>query len=186
MGRRLRLVVLALAVLTVAWVVPVVAVNAIENRHSVDIRQLIVNDPRAYPALARHDWQDLSIDPNTAGAYGRTWSSGKIRLAQTVHKYNSTAGALVAYSEHDPLLTHRPKEVAVSTAFIPELTADQAQISCDQYTKKKGKLRCDMWRAWMRYGQYTVDIFVKNVIMTAPEFISITKQANTVMSRAVQ
>ena len=60
-----------MAVLTVAWVVPVVAVNAIESRHSVDIRQLIVNDPQAYPALARHDWQDLSIGPNTAGAYGR-------------------------------------------------------------------------------------------------------------------
>jgi hypothetical protein len=174
----------ALAVLVVAWAVPIIALNAIENKHAVDPRGLIVDNPRAYPSLKPRKWID-QVASGSEGVYTRSWSSGQVRLLESVHRYGSSISAVYAFSTQDPVFAYERK-VQTPLANQPAgLRADQVEIFCADFISTRGfRDKCLAWGAWLRYGQYTVYIAIKNAILSEAEFASITQRADAVANQA--
>ncbi len=186
MRRRLIIVGCVLAVLTAAWAVPVIALNAIQNKHNVDARELVVDDPATYPLLKPLKWTDRGIASDAEGVYARSWASGKVRLFEKVHRYGSSIGAFYAFWTQDPLFAYE-RRARILTAQPPSsLRADQAELFCADLTFKHGSgHKCFGWGAWLRYGQYTVYIAIANMVLSEADFSSIMQRVDAVIDRAL-
>jgi hypothetical protein len=186
MRRQLTILASALAVLVVAWAVPVIALNAIQNKHAVDSRELVVDNPDTYPFLGPLKWTDQKIAPDAEGDYARFWTSGKVELTEKVHRYSSSISALYAFSTQDPLFVYERYARATTAAAPRGLRADQAEIFCTDFTAKNGSHnRCNAWGAWLRYGQYTVYLAISHAVLSEADFASITRRADAVVNRAL-
>jgi len=186
MRRRLKVLAFVLAVLVVAWAVPVLVVNVIENKHTVDPRELIRDNPENYPLLKPLKWTDQKIVPSADGVYVRSWSSGKVRLVERVHQYGSSISALYTFSTQDPLLVHEAAVAAVAANPPPGLRADQAELFCSHLVSEHGhSQKCVAWNAWLRYGQYTVYFGISNAILSGADFASITQRVDAGVNRAL-
>jgi hypothetical protein len=186
MRRRLIILGCVLAVLIVAWAVPIVALNAIENKHAVPARELVVDDPSTYPSLKPMKWTDQKIAPDVEGVYARSWASGKIRLLERVHRYGSSIGAFYAFSTQDPLFVYE-RGTRIVTAQPPSgLRADQAEFFCVDFASKHGSgHKCFAWSAWLRYGQYTVYVAIANMVLSEADFASIMQRVDADVDRAL-
>lgn len=182
--RRLKILGCALAVLVVAWAVPIIALNAIENKHAVDPRELIVDSPNAYPSLKQLTWTD-EVASDAVGVYTRSWSSGEVGLLERVHRYGSPISALYAFSTQDPVFVYERK-AQIPTYNAPSgLRADQAEIFCTDFISERGfRDKCLAWGAWLRYGQYTVYVAITNVLFSEADFASITQRVDAVANRS--
>lgn len=183
--RRLKILGYALAVLIVAWAVPIIALNAIENKHAVDPRGLIVDSPSAYPSLKHLAWTD-QVASDAEGVYTHSWSSGQVRLLERVHRYGSSISALYAFSTQDPVFAYE-RNAQIPTYSPPSgLRADQVEVFCADFISKRGfRDKCLAWGAWLRYGQYTVYVAITNVIFAEADFVSIAQLADAVVNRAL-
>ncbi len=186
MRRRLKILACALAILVVAWAVPVLVFNVVENRHTVDPRELISDNPENYPLLQPLKWTEKNIVPNADGVYVRSWSSDKVRLVERVHQYGSSISALYAFSTQDPALVH-DAAVAAAAADPPSgLRADQAELFCSRLVSEHGhSQKCVAWNAWLRYGQYTVYFGISNATLSGADFASITQRVDAGVNRAL-
>ena len=186
MRRRLKILACALAILVVAWAVPVLVVNVVENRHTVDPRELISENPENYPLLKPLKWTETKLVPNADGVYVRSWSSGKVRLVERVHQYGSSISALYAFSTQDPALGRDAAAAAAATDPPSGLGADQAELFCSRLVSEHGHShKCVAWNAWLRYGQYTVYFGISNAILSGPDFAAITKRVDAGVNRAL-
>jgi hypothetical protein len=186
MRRWLKILAFALAVLIVGWAGPVIALNVIENRHSVDPRELIRDNPETYPLLKPLRWTDKLIVPNAEGVYVHSWTSGKVRLVETVHRYSSSLSALYAFSTQDPLLVRKWAAETVTSNPPSGLRADQVEVFCSHLISKPGTPhKCNAWNAWLRYGQYTMYIAITNAVLSGADFTVITRRVDAVVNRAL-
>jgi hypothetical protein len=186
MRRWLKILACALATLIVAWAGPVIALNVIENRHSVDPRELIRDNPATHPLLKPLRWTDKQIVPDAEGVYAHSWTSGKIRLLETVHQYGSSLSALYAFSTQDPVLADKRATETVTAKPPSGLRADQVEVFCSHLISKRGTgHKCFTWNAWLRYGQYTVYIAITNAVLSSADFAVITRQVDAVVDRAL-
>lgn len=188
MRRRLMIIGAVVVALVAAWVVPIVALNVVENRRTVDIRQLVVNDPNTYPALSRLPWTSPSTSPVSEATYQRTWMSGDVLLGETVHRYASALSALYTFSTQDPLLTNARKHHTVMAQAPDGLFADQAELICGGYKHTPGTHTgtCSSWAARMRYGQYIVDVTIVNHVLASSKFLPIARHIDAVAARALR
>lgn len=186
MRRRLKILACVLAVLVVAWAVPILVVNVIENKKSVDPRELIRDSPASYPILGPLKWTGQKVVPNADGVYVRSWSSGRIRLIQGVHQYGSSISAFFAFSTQGPLLVHDATAAAVGADPPSGLRADQAALFCSHLALKRGhSQKCVAWNAWLRYGQYTVYFGISNATISGADFASITQHVDAGVDQAL-
>jgi hypothetical protein len=186
MRRRLTILGCALAVLVVAWAVPVIALNAIQNKHEVDSMELVVENPDAYPLLEPLNWTDQKIAPSADGVDARSWTSGRVEVIERVHRYSSSISALYAFSTQDPTFVSE-RSARPTTAEPPSgLRADQAEIFCSDFIAKNGSHnKCDAWGAWLRYGQYTVYLAITHAVLSEADFAAITRRTDAVVNRAL-
>jgi hypothetical protein len=185
MRRRLKILACVLAVLVVAWAIPVLVVNVIENKHTVDPRELIRDSPENYPLLEPLKWTDHKIVPNANGVYARSWTSGRVHLVERVHQYGSSISALYAFSTQDPALVNA---AAAAVAANPPsgLGADQAELFCSHLVSEHGHSQeCMAWNAWLRYGQYTLYFGISNAILSEADFASIAQHVDAGVNRAL-
>ena len=186
MRRRLKILACVLAVLVVAWAGPVFAVNVIQNKHTVDPRALISDNPENYPLLKPLKWTEQKIVANADGVYVRSWSSGKVHLVERVHQYASSISALYAFSTQDPALVHEAAAAAAAANPPSGLRADQAELFCSQLFPEQGhSQKCVAWNAWLRYGQYTVYFGISNAILSGADFASIIQRVDAGVNRAL-
>jgi hypothetical protein len=186
MRRWLKLLAFALAVLVVAWAGPVIALNVIENRHSVDPRELIRDNPETYPFLKSLKWTDEKISTDAEGVYAHSWTGGKVRLVQRVHRYGSSLSALYAFSTQDPLLARKWAGETVMANPPSGLRADQVEVFCSHLiSKPRTPHKCFAWNAWLRYGQYTMYIAITNAVLSGADFAVITRRVDAVVNRAL-
>lgn len=186
MRRWLKILTCALAVLIVAWAGPVIALNVIENKHTVDPRELVRESPEAHPLLKQLKWTVQKTDADVKGVYARSWDSGKVRLIERVHQYGSPISALYTFSTQDPLLAHEARATTVAANPPPGLRADQAEVFCSHLVPGRGHTKkCVAWNAWLRYGQYTVYVGLANAILSSADFAVITQRVDAVVNRAL-
>jgi hypothetical protein len=133
MRRRLTILGCALAVLVVAWAVPVIALNAIQNKHEVDSMELVVENPDAYPLLEPLNWTDQKIASGADGVDARSWTSGRVEVIESVHRYSSSISALYAFSTQDPTFVSersaRPTTAEPPSGFEPIRRRSSARTS---------------------------------------------------------
>jgi hypothetical protein len=186
MRRRLKILACVFAVLVVAWAVPVLVVNVIENKHTVDPRELIRDNPENYPILKQLKWTDQKIVPTADGVYVRSWSSAKVHLVERVHQYGSSISALYAFSTQDPTLVHEAAAAAAAANPPSGLRADQAELFCSHLVSDHGhSQKCVAWNAWLRYGQYTLYFGISNAILSGADFASIAQRVDAGVNRAL-